>query len=513
MEHSNAIARIDVYSHHFCIYRFDGYFQDKLRDYCRTIAEYGLIRLPTGKFVRGMKKVYVGVDKDRTVFRIHINLLDDFLTFMSNRGINEKRFTIIRKRLYSAHFADLKYVDDRAPRDYQAPIIDYIVDPGKTKVVTLDPGRGKTFIALRAIHLLRVRAFFCIKAMYLEKWVGDAKQAFDFKKGELLVIRGADALKSLMNMAGTEEYNGKIILCSNTTFLLYLKQYELYKSNVKDLGYRYLPHELLEALDIGLRVIDEVHQDFHLNFRQDLYSHVPKTLSLSGTLITKDPFTRRMYDVMFPPEERCHIVHRVVYLRVSAFLYRIRDADNRVKYTNHQLKAYSHMRFEKSIRRDKKLLKPYLEMIMELVRTKFIENREDGQKALIYFTTVEMCTKMTDLLKENFSHLKISRYTQEDDYSEMLESDLIVSTLKSLGTAHDIPGLVLAVMTDALDSVQGNLQASGRLREVKDWDITPEFIYLVCTDINKHMIYHESKKELFAGRVLSHDNIFSGYTL
>ncbi|MNL29466.1 hypothetical protein D3C87_1511480 [compost metagenome] len=89
----------------------------------------------------------------------------------------------------------------------------------------------------------------------------------------------------------------------------------------------------------------------------------------------------------------------------------------------------------------------------------------------------------------------------------MLESDIIVSTLKSLGTAQDIPKLLHVYMTDGLGSSQANLQAMGRLRDtiLKIWpDAVPTFYYLVCEDIEKHIEYHERKKETFQGRVVSH---------
>ena len=84
------------------------------------------------------------------------------------------------------------------------------------------------------------------------------------------------------------------------------------------------------------------------------------------------------------------------------------------------------------------------------------------------------------------------------------KSNIIVSTLKSAGTAIDIPGLKMTVMTVAVGSRQANEQAVGRLRVLKQWpDEQPEFIYLVCADVPSHLEYHRHKKEVLSDKILS----------
>ncbi|MNR02131.1 hypothetical protein D3C85_1179720 [compost metagenome] len=71
-------------------------------------------------------------------------------------------------------------------------------------------------------------------------------------------------------------------------------------------------------------------------------------------------------------------------------------------------------------------------------------------------------------------------------------------------------------MTDGLGSSQANLQAMGRLRDTifQIWpDAIPTFFYLVCTDIEKHIEYHERKMETFRGRVTSHQTFTTDYVV
>ena len=510
-------ARLDVYSHHVRVSQFRQPVADALVEYCRQLGQIGLKRAGKGRFVRSIVKVFAGATKDREIYHFHANLLESLLTHLGHRGFFQKQLDIHYHDFYEPARADFRYHDERTPLYYQQPIIDYITDEGKTKVVTLDPGMGKTFIAMKSMSILGVRTFFCIRPMYVEKWISDIKEGFSLEKEDLMVVQGSKNLKRLTQLATEGELNAKIILCSNKTFYGYLRDYELYRDDIQHLGYACNPGDLYETLGVGLRVIDEVHQDFHLNFRQDLYAHVPKTLSLSGTLDSDDPFIERMYGVMFPIQDRYRKDEKKVFTLVDAFFYRIYNADHRVKYTQHMgrtMKTYSHVRFEKSIMRQKKLLNDYLEMVADIVQKRFVDIRLDGQKLVVYFSTVDMCTIFADRMKHRHPTLNVIRYVSEDDYEEMLEGDIIISTVKSLGTAIDIPGLRVAVLTDALSSKQANLQCMGRLRELKNWpDQNPEFIYLVCEDIEKHKEYHEKKKEVFQGKVLRHREIISDFQL
>lgn len=508
--------RIDVHSHHLKIYNLNRQGKNAMLEFCRSVAHYGLKRVRGGKFVRAMTKVFVGVTHDRSEFRFHVSELDAVIKHLGNYGFYDRMVHVEHIGVYEPAKVKLNYIEKRTPRDYQVPQIEYGIAPGRTKVITARPGRGKTFMALAIMNVLQVRTFFVIKPMYMEKWIKDAKEAFHFKKGELMTVRGGDQLKSVIALALNNELTATVILCSNATFHKYLKDYETYPTMMRDIGYGCAPHEFYETLGVGLRVIDEVHQDFHLNYRQDLYAHVPKTLSLSGTLESDDAFITERYEVMFPYHQRGPKMDDTSHVRVWGLLYRFPNAEKRAKYINYAMKSYSHVLFEQSVMKKKEeLLRGYLNMITDITRKSFVHIREEGQKMIIYCSTVDLCTIVADRLKRLHPDLSVTRYVSEDDYEEMLECDLIVSTLKSLGTAIDIPGLRTILMTDAISSRQANLQAVERLRPLDSkWPGTnPEFYYLVCTDIEKHRDYHNHKKEVFKGRVIEHKELITQYSL
>lgn len=96
----------------------------------------------------------------------------------------------------------------------------------------------------------------------------------------------------------------------------------------------------------------------------------------------------------------------------------------------------------------------------------------------------------------------------------MSKNDIIISTLKSCGTARDIPDLTRVINTIATDTPQGNLQYMGRLRELKNRpNVVPRYYYLTAENNDKHVKYHNNKRKLFDGKVVSHTVINTGVVI
>jgi hypothetical protein len=362
-----------------------------------------------------------------------------------------------------------------------------------------------TFIAMWCTKLLQLRTIFIFKGGYVERWLGDLKKTFDFDDDdEMLVVRGSAGLIRLMDDALDGSIKAKCIIVTNRTMYDYLKDHEV--TNGQSELYPVPADQFYQTLGIGFRVIDEVHQEFHFNFRQDLYTHTLKSLSLSATLTSNDRFMNQMYDIAYPVKERNDGGGYHAYINAIALMYRL-SKPKLYRYKG-GTGGYSHNAFEQSMMSKKDFFPKYLEVFEHVVRNRFFAVMEKGQKMLVFCASVQMCTKVQEFLKKKFPTLVIGRYTQEDDYSVLEQSDVTVSTVLSAGTAVDIPNLRVTFMSTAIDSRQSNEQALGRTRELKDWPhISPEFIYLTCEDVDKHMNYHRNKMDYFRGKVLSHKEL------
>jgi superfamily II DNA or RNA helicase len=262
------------------------------------------------------------------------------------------------------------------------------------------------------------------------------------------------------------------------------------------------PERMYEVLGVGVRIVDEVHQHFHVNFKMDLYTHLPKGLYLSATLESDDTFTERMYKLAYPMNTRINSGAFHKYAEVTAIEYSLQYAD-KVKCSRNG--SYNHIVYEEWLMKKKQALANYLEMIGNIVETDYVKKRVDKQKMLIFAASVEMCRIIAEYLKKRFPKFTIGKYTSEDKYETLMTNDISVSTIGSSGTAVDIPDLITCLMTTGVVERKANLQALGRLRDLKHYpNQKVHFLYLVCTDIRKQREYHQKKLELFKPRVLVH---------
>ena len=508
-----AEIRLDVFSHNVKISRFGGRGYRALQDFCNRLIQYGVTK-KRGRFVRQIARIYATATQDRSEYRFHINHLEELITHLKQWGYLDGQIEIIKHNIPPSKDVALKVHPSLSERDYQVNIIDYFVSAGSTKMTDLQTGKGKSFCCMKAVERIGKRAVLVIKGMYVEKWLIDLNKTYVLNDGDLMVVRGSRDLRALIDLAIEGTLRAKFIIVTSRTIYSYLKLYEAEKKGILDQGYGCVPEDLYDVLGAGVRIMDEVHQEFHGNFKQDLYTNIEKTISLSATLKSDDKFVTKMYEVMFPIDQRFNDVEYDKYIGVKAFYYRF-DDPSRVRWIGKQ-GSYSQVMFEQSIlmTRNKRIKIAYFEMITDMVENAFIDNYEKGQKLLIFAGSVNMCTELSNHLQKVFSDKKVSRYISDDDYSNLIDSDIMVSTIKSAGTAVDIPNLTAIIMTDGLSSIQANEQAKGRLRKIKDWpELTPVFFYLVCRDINQHITYHEKKKEDFHGRVLYHKEIDTNYIL
>lgn len=496
--------KIDVYSHCFMITE-PSYIQKKVIDtFCRGLVQFEMVITEGVKSYRAAK-VFASADIGRNYYRLHINALQPFLDHVSYNQIRESEYVIHRHSfaVEERHKVKFKVKDLPEPRDPQPKIIDHILSDGTNKIVTLQTGKGKTFLTKYSMNQLGLRSCFFMKGGFIDRWVPDMEESFHFKGGELLVVRGGKSLSAIMHMAIDGELGpAKCIFISINTYSAYIKDFE--EHGVTE-TYPIAPGEFFSRLNIGMAALDEGHQNPHQVMKLFCYTHIPKFITLSATLDTMDAFMTKMYELMYPRPERFNGDYYDVYIKVCAIKYQL----NRPK--NLRWKgfggAYNHTAYEASMMQAKNRveLKNYLDLIHWAANDKFVKVMEKGQKMLIFCGTVKFCTLVQKYLQKKFPDLVIGRYVSGDKMSVFEESDIVISTVLSAGTAVDIKNLRIGLMTTAINSQQSNEQTLGRTRRLKGWpDCTPEFLYFVCTSIDKHVRYHDSKMEAFSGKVLYH---------
>lgn len=463
------------------------------------------VNTPRGKQKNDSKEliIFASGTRNRTEFRFHINTLEKFHSLLQNRQISDNLFKVVEKPHLIQPEIGLKVKEGWKLREDQLPVNEYIIKPDgpPSRFVGMQTGDGKTFVTLRSITK---RTVIIVRPMFMDKWVGDVHNILDLDVSQHVVaIRGMEDIKALLELAtipgGMDDI--KVIIFSNKTMQLWFKQYVEFGKEILEQGFKCLPEDFYDHCGIGCRVIDEVHMDFHLNFLIDLYSNVEKSISLSATLLHGDSFIEDMQKIAYPMNARYKNIALKRYAISYGVTYYMRFG-RKYKTTEFNQTTYSHNAFEKSIMKNPEFLESYMQMIKDLIDKGYIAYRKPGQRAIVFASSIAMCTALTNYLKESYPDLDVRRYVEDDPYTNYLEPDIRVTTIQSGGTAHDVKNLIAGFLTVGLQSLQTNIQVLGRLRLIEGVDV--RFYFFSCLDIPKHIAYHRQKEEIMRERAAAY---------
>jgi hypothetical protein len=504
---------IGKFSHHFVLSNMSPSGQQIAARFARNYIQYGMVK--TGRFLkRGAVKVFAAKIARKNEIRFHVGQYEAFKAYLADVGIPAVCYTEQTYGYVKASPLNCEITNEKTPFDYQIIINEYLQSPlpSRRKFVGISPGKGKTFTACWAASIYNTRIVGFLKTKYLKKWPGDLKELLGMSDEDIITVEGSAELMAVISAAKEDRLTAKAILVSSRTFQNYINEYEDKGDSILDTGYDCLPHEFCQVIQAGTRIVDEVHEEFHCNFKIDLYTHIEKAISLSATLESDDQFITKMMEVGYPPEERCQLVIRDKYVESYALRYNIMDGTN-LRTTEMGSPNYSHMAFEKNFfgNRHGWLLNAYLDLIDYRFAERWLTRYEPGQKCLIYAASIQMCTTVTEYLKRKYPELRISRYVEKDPYDNLMKSDVCVSTIGSAGTGHDIKGLITVILTQAINAKAANIQGFGRLRKIEGVDV--EFEYFTCKDVDKHMEYFMKKEMLLAERAKNCTTIDLPYTV
>ena len=351
-----------------------------------------------------------------------------------------------------------------------------------------------TFCSLYAIALNKIRTVIVLEATLIEVWLKDMGWIYNNGKEETIIIKGNKDLKSIIQLGLKNEIKHSIIIISVGTIRDYLTEYEETGKST----YGCLPSELYNVLNVGFRITDEAHSNLHFHFRHDIETSVSKSLYLSATLKSNDPTINKMFNIIFPPQYRCKELDWDKYALVTSVAYSLKEP-RKAKYMGNM--GYSHIEYEKYLIKNKTQLYNYLELIIYLVNSRFMQKNLPDQKLMIFAASVDMCDIiakfLTKELKDN--SIKISAYTGEHEDEVLHNNTIVVTTLKKSGKGKDLKRLTTVINTVSIMARELNEQAFLRLRRIDDFypGIDPEFITLVCLDIRKQVDYHKHRLEIF----------------
>lgn len=509
------LATITVASHHFVVNGVSARMRAAVNEFSRTLVQYSLQKVGRGRNFQEMPfKVFSASTGSRNEFRYHINHLEDFKKVLSRHRIDDHLIEWKKAVSYEAAPMTLQLQPHLSPRPNQVDAINYITDPSSpvSKAVILQAGGGKTLLAMAAAGEVGERLCVVLRPKYISQWLRDFKQNTTINPKRIVVLQGGKDLKSLLIMAENGDLPYDVVIVSADTFRGYISAYEEHEDKLEEVeGYVVPPYKFFEHIKAGLRFIDEGHEIFHFFFKLDLYTNIKSSVLLSATLFADNPFVNKMMQVAYPQQLRHDKGGFSRYVIAYSLHYSLRKpSEIRVMGSM----GYSHIEFEKSMMKNRNRLDAYFNMVRENLRYTYDLNYQKGDKALVYFATIELCTLFTEYLAKLYPYHDVRRFCQDDPFSDLMEADISISTVLSAGTGKDIPMLTAVILTVNIKSSPSNLQGFGRLRDLNKNDPTlgrrMYFVSFCCDDFEKHIEYDLEKKELLKNRALSYEKRFYG---
>lgn len=492
------MTRITYYNLSVCIETTDYILLNHIRDFLNrnyTSRSKGFVNTKTQEV-----KIFASKIKDQGIYYLHTNQFIHLYNELNKIGYKFNIDEKIDKRDYKVISADFQIREGWELRDHQKPMVDFLLtNPVKSKLIPAQTGSGKTFTALYSVAKLNKRLGIIILPQFIEKWSSDIVNIHNTTSDNIMVIQGSKALSALIEMAKTDSITNDYFIFSNRTLQDYISQYEEDPDLCVDM-YGCAPIDLFPMLGIGVLLIDEVHMHFHNVFRILLHTNVKYQIGLSATFLSDDYVVKRVHKITYTTNNVYENKGLDRYAYVYPISYTISDQYRRfIRVNNYGSNVYSHIAFEQSIVKNEMLTKRYINLIKTTIDDYYIEDYKEKDKLLIFVSTVNLATKLTKELSICYPEFKVNRYCEDDPYENLLESDIIVSTIISAGTGVDIPKLRVVIQTVSISSIVSNVQSLGRLRKLPDRDV--KFCYLYASNIDKQKDYHLRRMELFRSRV------------
>ena len=426
----------------------------------------------TKRFIEVAKGYYYLFEEHDNHLRMYvsINSLGLILDAIKRSGVQHR--VSINKIEYKKHNIRLNLKSDYVPREEQDKFIKALSVDNEIPSYLLDlqPGYGKTLIGYFTCVNIHQRFCVLVKPTFLNKWVEDIKKYTHLEDGDIYIISGKESLIKLFDMKKDDINKIKVYVTSMRTITNY------YYLSFEEDFYKIKPYHFMEYLGIDIVLNDESHKEFEALFKVIMWMNPYKLLGLSATMESNKPGMNYFYNLIYPKKDRLVSMFGLnKYLSLYFYNYRIAKGI----YLQHKThRGYNHIMFEQSIMKNMYLLNDYIEMILSIIDKYYIEYKKnidygiDGkEKCLLFFSTIDMCTIFTNKIKTRYPDYNVQRYVEKDKYEDMLQGDIIISTPGSLGTGIDVPGLITAIQTVSIGDMQLNIQAAGRLREIKGKEV------------------------------------------
>ena len=439
---------------------------------------------------------FYDISVDGTEFLIPSHLKMQFSAFCEDYLYNVKVNVISPPKPMKVKFG---LNESMALRDDQIVPVRFMSSPKyPISAVELGCGTGKTFMSISAIIALGHRALIIVPPFVMALWIENLNKLL-LDPSIVLILQGHAAVKSLVTdpkMYG--DAGPKIVLASSKT----LSRYAMNLDNYKD----FIPfHEFIELMRFGTKVYDEVHVNFHQNTMVDLHCNVQKNIYLSATYDRSSKSSKRIFGKVFPSNIRYSEEDKIKHVNITEYEY---YTGGPVKsYHTNTNRGYSQYKYEKwLLMYEHRRNITFNNILLPVIHKYYYSIKCEGQKLLIIVGLKSFAAWLHEEMKRLYKDLTCNTFLSGTSEEVLSSSDVIISTVGSMGTGKDVSNLRSMIVFVSMGSAPQNEQLLGRLRKMPSGD-SPEFVYMVNTGIESHLRHAEFRRKIFEPKSLSFKKI------
>jgi len=435
---------------------------------------------------------------------IHTGAVEELALFLRTRGY---KVDIVTEQPGKYKLKPYTFISDFTVRDYQRKAINHLkttVPKQYTKGLGFQPGAGKTFCALRFMSEDKGTTALIMKPTYCSQWTKVIPTIIDVPKAKIAVIQGADKVDKLLQDLENNTADYDIVIFSSPTIRTWINKSPLEFNNT------------LIKLGVKNLIIDEVHEQLHLNYTIMSLTTVELIVGLSGTYFSKDKFIENIQDIMIPRDHIYDTLASEPYIQYLDMRYMI-DRSYKPKTSHRNMSLYNHIAYEEWLCSKARVFKDYTMLLKYVINNSFIQRYEKGDRCLVFVGSVKLAKLLEDALHiainydEGISQtFKVVSHTGSSPYSTLLDNDIIIATPGKAGTAVDIPNLTTVVSGYITASIQRWVQMLGRLRKLEKDCI---YVQLVNEGISKHVMYQQSNSRILNMRCAKYLKLYYRYDL
>ena len=333
-----------------------------------------------------------------------------------------------------------------------------INDKTPQKFLSGRTGIGKSYIILRYLKKEKnLPILFVENNKIKDNWLDEIRKFTDILDEEILILSGRESVDKVLNTKKTELPKYKFVIAIHRTFKLLI-------DDSPDLVQKVLLH-----LSIGTKLFDEAHNEWTNMVNIDLLSNVKDTIYITSTPYKNDSAENKVYLKCYGNIEKVGLDNKYEnkYHNVKVIRFNTSASKKDIKGMATFQYSFVAQRYTQYLMTEE-AYKIFIAVLLKILKG----NIKTKRKIAFIFNNnalIDMVYKdITSVLNKYNIESTVGIFNQN---SNQKDTDIILTTDKSLNKAINIPGLKSLVNTVPLTGNGSIEQIIGRLRFIPDEEV------------------------------------------